>query len=178
MGKTLLERKFLELEQEEKRINDYFDVTKRHKKQHPWIDDMREDFKADLQNFGRQQLTSLPPVQHRRLEEAHLDHGPRRGQKRQGQDFLVDRGRHPRASPPHERAGQALDGPQQQEQTDEPDHQRDRPVQPEHHVQNQRPRSPGPNSLRAAALRTRQDQQAPDQERAEVLAADRQVHHE
>jgi hypothetical protein len=52
MGRTILEKKFQALEQEEKRINDYFDVTKRHKVQHPWIDDMRQDFKADLQNFG------------------------------------------------------------------------------------------------------------------------------
>lgn len=52
MGKTLIEKKLLELKEEEKRINDYFDVTKRHKKQHPWIDDMRDDFKSDLQNFG------------------------------------------------------------------------------------------------------------------------------
>lgn len=52
MGRKIIENKFLALEKEEKRINDYFDVAKRHKVQHPWISDMREDFKADLQNFG------------------------------------------------------------------------------------------------------------------------------
>lgn len=52
MGLAMIEKKFLALEAEEKRINDYFDVTRRHKVQHPWISDMREDFKTDLQNFG------------------------------------------------------------------------------------------------------------------------------
>jgi hypothetical protein len=52
MGLAMIEKKFQALEMQEKRINDYFDVTRRHKVQHPWISDMREDFKTDLQNFG------------------------------------------------------------------------------------------------------------------------------
>lgn len=53
MGLAMLEKKFLALELEERRINDYFDVTRKLKNQHPWISDMRDDFKTDLQNFGR-----------------------------------------------------------------------------------------------------------------------------
>ena len=52
MGLRLIEKKFQDLEKEEKEIHDYFDLNKKHKNQHPWLDEMRKDYKNDMKNFG------------------------------------------------------------------------------------------------------------------------------
>jgi hypothetical protein len=52
MGLRLIERKFKALEEEEREIYDYFDLNKKHTNQHPWLDEMRNDYKKDLENFG------------------------------------------------------------------------------------------------------------------------------
>lgn len=52
MGLRLIERKFKALEEEERKIYDYFDLNKKHSNQHPWLDEMRNDYKKDLENFG------------------------------------------------------------------------------------------------------------------------------
>jgi len=52
MGLRLLERKFKALEEDERRIYDYYDLQKPHKKQHVWIKELRDDYEEDIKNFA------------------------------------------------------------------------------------------------------------------------------
>jgi predicted dithiol-disulfide oxidoreductase (DUF899 family) len=61
MGLRMIENKFKALEKREKELYEYFDVTRKHKRQHPWIEDIKEDFKLDLQNFGKSRFRELFP---------------------------------------------------------------------------------------------------------------------
>jgi hypothetical protein len=48
MSLTLLNRKFENLHEREKEINQYFDPVKAHNKQHPNIQDLRDDHKEEI----------------------------------------------------------------------------------------------------------------------------------
>lgn len=52
MGLRLLERKFKALEEEERRIYDYYDLQKPRKNQHVWIKELRDDYTEDIKNFA------------------------------------------------------------------------------------------------------------------------------
>ncbi|CAD8106161.1 unnamed protein product [Paramecium sonneborni] len=52
MSLTLLNKKYQALMQREKQIEDHFDPVVRHKKQHHNIEDLRQDYQEDLENYG------------------------------------------------------------------------------------------------------------------------------
>ncbi|CAD8103159.1 unnamed protein product [Paramecium sonneborni] len=52
MSLTLLNKKYQALMLREKQIEDHFDPVIRHKKQHHNIEDLRQDYQEDLENYG------------------------------------------------------------------------------------------------------------------------------
>ncbi|CAD8190022.1 unnamed protein product [Paramecium octaurelia] len=52
MSLTLLNKKYQALMLREKQIEDHFDPVGRHKKQHHNIEDLRQDYQEDLENYG------------------------------------------------------------------------------------------------------------------------------
>ncbi|CAD8187526.1 unnamed protein product [Paramecium octaurelia] len=52
MSLTLLNKKYQALMLREKQIEDHFDPVVRHKKQHHNIEDLRQDYQEDLENYG------------------------------------------------------------------------------------------------------------------------------
>lgn len=54
MSLTLLNKKFLALQVREKQIEQHYDPVNRYRKQHPHIEDLRQDYQEDLENYGNQ----------------------------------------------------------------------------------------------------------------------------
>ncbi|EAR85520.2 hypothetical protein TTHERM_00442700 (macronuclear) [Tetrahymena thermophila SB210] len=52
MSLTIIYRKLQELKEKEKKIQDFYDPVKVHKFQHPHIQDLRDDYQEDIQNYG------------------------------------------------------------------------------------------------------------------------------
>jgi len=52
MSISFINRKFEALAAKEKAVNDYYDCLNHKGKQHPHIQDLRDDYKEDLENYG------------------------------------------------------------------------------------------------------------------------------
>lgn len=59
MSLTLLNKKFEALKAKEELIDQRYDPIRKYKHQHHNIDDLREDYHEDLENYGTQLLLSL-----------------------------------------------------------------------------------------------------------------------
>ena len=52
MSLSLVNQRFDKLSRKEEELNQYFDVLKQTSNQHPYIKDLRDDYKDDLANYG------------------------------------------------------------------------------------------------------------------------------